>query len=282
MRKSFKVELVHGVLDAGARHVIAVLRDPTGHDEAMLAELGVDATPAERVSALIAALTLSIGTIEHPRKEQLLQLTAGDRERLVLAICARLLGGQIDLVAACPSCRAIAEVPVRIDHVVALRPESPLDHERTVGLDAGNAHWTARCRPPTGADLEKAARGGPDAARSLIVDCLLALTTPDGCPASAGELPRECESAAADALAAFDPAAECRIAMACPSCGDEIDAVLDGYTLLRTALGGARQIYDDVYRMARAYHWSEAEILSLPMGRRRRYLAIADGAEARP
>ena len=52
MTQSFKVELLHGLLEAGRRHTLAELRDPTGHDEAMLAELRRDATPAECVSAL--------------------------------------------------------------------------------------------------------------------------------------------------------------------------------------------------------------------------------------
>jgi hypothetical protein len=280
MLQSSRVELLRGLLEPGGRHTLAVLRDPTGHDEAMLAELGVHATPAEQVSALIAALALCIGKIEHPSKELILRLTAGDRERLVLAVCARLLGAQIDLVIACQACRALAEIPVRFDEVIAARPQLPLEHERAVDFKADDGRWTARCRPPTGADLEKAARGGPDAARNLIVDCLLALTTPDGRPVAVGELPSECESAAAAALAAFDPAAECRITMECPACAGTIDAVLDGYTILRTGLGGARQIYDDVYRMARAYYWSEADILALPTHRRRHYLAIAGGAEA--
>ncbi len=55
-----------------------------------------------------------------------------------------------------------------------------------------------------------------------------------------------------------------------------------GYVILQTALGDVRRVYDDVFRMARAYHWSEAEILSLPLRRRRHYLAIAEVAEASP
>jgi hypothetical protein len=38
----------------------------------------------------------------------------------------------------------------------------------------------------------------------------------------------------------------------------------------------------DVHRLASVYHWSEADILALPLPRRRRYLARldADGTEA--
>jgi hypothetical protein len=32
----------------------------------------------------------------------------------------------------------------------------------------------------------------------------------------------------------------------------------------------------DVHRLARAYHWSEEDVLALPVTRRRRYLAHVD------
>lgn len=279
MTQSFKVELFHGLLQAGRRHTLAELRDPTGHDEAILTELGPDATPAERVSALIAALTLRIGDSEQPSMDQILQLTAGDRERLLLAMSARLLGPELDLVTACPSCRNLAEVPVRFEDVIASRPAPTPDR---VALAAGDGRWMARCRPPTGADLERAVHGGPDAARKLIVDCLLELIGPAGNRVAAGALPAECETRVANVLANLDPAAECRMEIECPSCAEKIEVLIDGFTILRTGLGGAQQLYDEVFRMARAYHWSEAEILSLPLKRRRHYLAIAEGAEARP
>ena len=136
-----------------------------------------------------------------------------------------------------------------------------------------------RCRPPAGIDLEKAARAGLDAARDLIVDCVLELTAPDGQELPADKLPRELEPDVAQVLAGFDPAAECDIPIECPSCNCTIEAVLDSYTLLRAGLGSRVQIYDDVYRIARVYHWSEADILSLPAPRRRQYLAAA-GKEA--
>lgn len=278
MSRSFKVELLHGLIEGGHRHTLAELREPTGHDEAMLAELGPDVLPAERVSALIGALTLRVGGCERLSEEQLLQLTAGDRERLVIAICAVLLGSEVDLVTPCPHCGNLAEVPIRFDQVIASRPAAPLDR---VALETGDGRWTARCRPPNCADLAKAAHCSTDAARELLVDCLLDLADPAGNKVASQELPVACEADLAAALWQLDPIAECRIDMECPTCAREIEALIDGYAILRSGLGGAQRIYSDVYRMARTYHWSEADILSLPLKRRRHYLAIAD-AEARP
>jgi hypothetical protein len=278
MTQSFKVELLHGLLEAGQRHTLAELRELVGRDEAMLAELGTGATPAERVSALIANLTLRIGAIATPAMDRILELTAGDRERLLLALCARLLGPEIDLVTTCPSCHGLVEVPIRFDEVISSRPSA---NEPRIELEGGSEPWSALLRPPTGADVERAARGGATVVRELIVNCIAELTGPSGDRVEPNRLPAEFESDVADALLALDPAAEALVAIACPSCSSPIDALLDAYAILKEGLGGSRRIYDEVYRMARAYHWSEAEILALPLSRRRHYLAIAEGGEVR-
>ena len=131
-----------------------------------------------------------------------------------------------------------------------------------------------------GADLERAARDGPRAARDLIVSCIEELTNPSGHCVAQSELPTACESVVADALLALDPAAESLIEIDCPSCAKPIDALLDSYAILQCGLGGANRIYDDVFRIARTFHWSEHEILSLPLRRRRHYVAIAEASEA--
>ena len=278
MTQSFKVELLHGLLAAGHRHTLAELRDATGQDEAMLADLGRHATPAERVSAALAALTLRIGGIETPAIERVLELTAGDRERLLLALCERLLGPEIDLVATCPSCSEVAELSIRFADIMAKHPATTVSADPHVDLDAGGETWSARLRPPTGVDLELAARSRPHAARQLIISCVVELTDPSAKRVVPSVLPTACVSQVADALLALDPAAETRIGAECPFCGQPIDALLDGYALLQNGFGGSHRVYDDVFRMARAYHWSEAEILSLPLRRRRHYLAIAGEA----
>ena len=107
----------------------------------------------------------------------------------------------------------------------------------------------------------------------LSIGCVTGLIDPLGRQAAPEELPVELEPGLAASLLAFDPAAEWLSCMPCPSCGAEMDVLLDALTLLRTALAGA--LWRDVYAMASAYHWSEAEILALPVTRRKRYLAIA-------
>jgi hypothetical protein len=277
MTHSFTVELLHGLWKNEACHRLAVLRDPTGHDEAAIAEMG-DATPAEQVSRFLAGLIIKIGDCERPTLDEVLALTVGDRERLLLAVSARLLGHELQLVAACPRCREKAEISVRVAELID--PPSPAPEE--IDLEARDGHWRARIRPPTGADLQRAANGAPQAARVLLTDCLVELVDPAGRPAAATVLPAECEPRVASAIAELDRMGECSVEIACPSCGAPIETLIDGYTLLRAALGGAEKLYREVLRMTRAYRWSEAEIMALPLIRRRRYLAAAGLEGARP
>jgi len=178
----------------------------------------------------------------------------------------------------CPACRDLCEVPVHFAGIIALRPSTSDDH---CSLAASDGSWTVRICPPTGRDLEAASHGGAGAEHQLLENCLRELLDPAGQVVARESLPPECETQLAEAVAALDPLAECRIGIDCPHCAAKFDTLLDGFTLLRTALGDANSLYGDVYHMARAYHWSEADILALPLRRRRHYLAIATAQEAR-
>lgn len=274
---SFQVELLHGLGGTGAVDRLAELRVPTGEDQVLLVVEMDMATPARCVSALIANLVQRLGKDE-PTPDQLENLTMGDRERVLLAVCSHILGAEADFVVSCPGCRAVVEAPIRFRDLISARPDRPASR---CSLVAEDGEWGAELAPPTSADLERAMKSGTQAARRLLESCLIALFDARGHVVSRDALPEECEAELAEKLLALDPLAECRIALECPHCARRFDTLLDGFALVKSALGSAEALYDDVYRMARAYHWSEADILALPLARRARYIAIAEAAEAK-
>jgi hypothetical protein len=265
--QSFYVELLHGL---DARRLVE-LREPTGHDQALFTDMGAT-PPVSCVSALIERLVLRIGG-DVPMPDELARLTVGDRERLLLALCSRLLGAETDLVVTCPSCESVVEVPVRFRDLVSAQPDSS-DRRCVLGT------WTAEVTPPTGADLERTLGLEQKSARRLLEACLTALFDAQGRAVAREDLPEDCEAELAEKLLALDPLAECRIAVQCPHCAQSFETLLDGYALLKGAFGSSTALYGDVYRMARAYHWSEADILALPLAKRAQYLAIAAAGEA--
>jgi hypothetical protein len=119
------------------------------------------------------------------------------------------------------------------------------------------------CRVLTGADLERAAH-----VDDPLATFHHACTNEDALPSDV--LGRE--------LTRLDPNAETVIDLTCASCGEETQAFLDGFQLIRRAITADGGIFRQVHCLATAYGWREDDILALPRGRRRRYCAMANGA----
>ena len=76
-------------------------------------------------------------------------------------------------------------------------------------------------------------------------------------------------------MALADPMAETRLTLICPSCGNECDEALDMAAFLWTEVEGrAKRLLLEIDAIARAYGWTEGEILSLSDRRRALYLEM--------
>ena len=81
--------------------------------------------------------------------------------------------------------------------------------------------------------------------------------------------------AVGERLAEADPMAEILLRFDCPDCGAAYDEMLDLPSFLWAELeGSARGLLAEVDHLARAYGWSEAQILSLSAARRHVYLEM--------
>ena len=79
-------------------------------------------------------------------------------------------------------------------------------------------------------------------------------------------------------LEAADPLADPRLDVACPACGRHMDASVDpGALLWDDVQAYARSVLGQVHTLARAYGWTEREVLSLSPRRRAAYLEMAGG-----
>lgn len=126
-------------------------------------------------------------------------------------------------------------------------------------------------RLPTSRDLARIAGEGDagDAARSLLGLCVV--------EGDAAEWSDEEMEAAGEELAAADPLAEIRLDFHCPVCGEAFEENLDLAVFLWSELEGrAKRLLLDVHTLARAYGWSEAEVLALSPVRRRFYLEMVE------
>jgi hypothetical protein len=96
---------------------------------------------------------------------------------------------------------------------------------------------------------------------------------PDGAPVD--DLGDAEEAEVAARLAELDPQADLEIDMRCSVCGEELRLPFDpaGF-LLRELAVEAEALYREVHALALYYHWSERDILELPVSRRRFYLEL--------
>lgn len=257
--------LPHGMLRGGERQRDALLRAPTGDDEARIVESFGGASVAARASALLAGCVARLGG-EEVGLSDVRALVVGDREALLLQLRAAAFGERVACVLDCRGCGERMDLELAVsDLLVKGYADAPSEH--SLAVDGGSA---VRFRLPTGADLEAAAEAvDVEAGGALLVSrCVVG-------DVDAASLSDAARDALEDELARLDPQAELRIAVVCPTCGDPVDATLDaGALVLDELAGSADGLFREVHALARHYHWSEREILGLELPRRRRYLEL--------
>lgn len=145
--------------------------------------------------------------------------------------------------------------PVQESGWYRLTPRSSSGHSSADPIDF---------RLPTPND-QLAVSGRPDADVELARRCLQ--------PADAPAKSRRAAEAMIEAMA---PCLSCDIKALCPECGATIALYFESRQFCLWELRSrAASIYADVDVLARRYHWSESEILSLPRARRVAYVEMA-------
>ncbi|SCE82981.1 hypothetical protein GA0070216_102353 [Micromonospora matsumotoense] len=196
------------------------------------------------------------------------RLPVGEVTALLLAAAAGWTGGRVAATVDCRACPEHLEVTLTVADLLAAAPQRT-DPDRTAG--PFTLTWRGHLltlRLPTTADLAGAARAGDAAAaeRWLFDACLLDAVPPLADPSAA--LP-----AVSAAMADRDPLGVVAVSLTCPSCGGTTEALLDVPAWAwQAADARVRRLLDEVHRLARAYGWSEAEVLALGPHRRAAYL----------
>jgi hypothetical protein len=134
-------------------------------------------------------------------------------------------------------------------------------------------------RSPDSDDVIAASAAGSadDAEGILLGRCVSSVVGPDG-DVDAAELPRTVRDAVSRAMAEADPLAEVVISLSCPACSTTFDADLDIAAFAWTELRArARRVLHEVAVLARAFGWTEAQVLALPERRRQAYLDLVRG-----
>ena len=199
--------------------------------------------------------------------------TLGERNVLLAGLHAQLFGRSIALLSHCPSCAAVAQFSGDCDMLAGqhVRDVTALSHGFTVD------DYSIEYRLPDHGDvLDASAHDTDDAfARDLLERCILWCSR-DGQPCAPPDLPLTVLDALSQRMEDLDPAANLSFALTCPDCATHWDARLDlGHLVWQKVQAAAERLLLDIDTLARAYGWTESEIMGLTSARRAAYIQLA-------
>ena len=196
--------------------------------------------------------------------DDLCSVPVGERNRLVLLARALTFGSRMDIVAACPGCG------LELEFDFTLPDDYPPVATREVEAELPG-RGPLRLRLPDSRDLAAVAALTDAAAAQahLLSRCVISP------PLAPGDEMRASAVAEAFSLAVerHDPLAVIAFPLACSGCGRAWRAILDpiDYTW-RQLTQRVWLLIRDIHALARAYGWTEGEVLRLSPARRQMYL----------
>ena len=236
-------------------------------------------------NALLAQWERALGQVASARDDVLLQglsdaTTAprrlGERNARLLVLHAQIFGSELALLSHCPACATAAQFSADCEALAAQTPD--IEAASSPHRLEAEGH-SIEFRLPESTDLADitAASGVQDDdkfASALLARCVLTCTR-DGAGVQPNELPMSVLDALSQRMDALDPCASVSFALECPECATHWDARLDVGQQLWTKLRAvAERILLDVDALARAYGWTESEVLRLSPTRRAAYLQL--------
>jgi hypothetical protein len=233
-----------------------------------------------RADSVLALWEACLGLPAGMRDDVLLRASAGgteppqalgERNARLAALHARLFGREIPLVSRCPACGATAEFSGDCE-ALAMSPSHATGAPHSLEWQG----HTVAFRLPDRTDLASASRERTEEAfvRHLLDRCVLTCTC-QGALVPLDDLPDGALDALSKRMETLDPAADVSFAVVCPQCATGWTAPLDLGHLVWTKLqAAAERLLVDIDALARAYGWTEPEILRLSPTRRAAYLQM--------
>lgn len=228
----------------------------------------------EREAALLELWDAAAGAPPWERDDILLRAAGTStqaidaRNAALLGLRARFFGSRWPLAGDCPACGTTCAFEVDCQDL-ASRLEPDGDQEPSIHTVRADGR-ELRFRLPDARDLREAARAQDlrGATLALLHRCVL--------EACVDELSDAALDALSQRMEALAPGARLGFALACPECGHAWHSPLEiGDALWSEWRSAAETVLLEVDALARAYGWSESQILALGPARRAAYLQLA-------
>ena len=240
------------------------MRAPSAGELLNVWEAGFAQAPTERALALLAV------ACPETSRDALAALSIGQRDARLLALREGLWGPQMEAVVACQDCRERLELPLDTRQLLSQSPSTPPGE-----IPLSVAEYNMVFRLPTSLDLLAHVGYGATGGHSPLLHRCLLSAQQRGVPVEADKLPVEVVEAVTKSMAEADPLADIQLDLTCPSCQHRWHSVFDIVSFLWTEIEvWAWRMLSDVHTLARAYGWSERDILALSPTRRQFYLEM--------
>ncbi|WP_405682544.1 hypothetical protein [Streptomyces sp. NBC_00057] len=229
-------------------------------------EDGLGSTPAAR--------SLLLASVAAPAGQNVADLPLSAVNSLLLEMRCGAFGDALPCTADCPACGDNLDVTVAAGE---LRPCAAGGSTGEGGAVPATGTLTAygmtvTYRALTGRDVRDVDPAAPRARQALLRRCVVDVSPP------ADDLPDEVLEQVARRLPDLDPGADTVLTLNCPQCRHCWEAALDIADHLWTDVSGyAHRLLHEVHALARAYGWSEADVLSISPTRRHFYLEASTG-----
>ena len=202
--------------------------------------------------------------------DQLAELAIGQRDSILFGLYETTFGPEVAGLATCPNCGEHLETNFNVADV-------RVEANDTNGVLFLNCEgYEVRIRLPNSFDLIsisgiKDLEAGKDA---LLKRCLIEIRDGSG-EVSFDQIPSEIEEAIAESMEDADPQGNVKVNLSCPSCECQWQVVFDILSFIWDEINAwSQRTLRDVHVLAKAYGWSERDILEMTSYRRQIYLEM--------
>jgi hypothetical protein len=226
-----------------------------------------------RASSAQRALLL-LQTVRPESLEELSLMPLGWIAAQVLTLRASLLGPTLVCLVNCRECDTMVESRVEIAQLTALADRDPVASSEAAPRRFLHADYQIEFRLPTSADLLRL-HGEPREAALTFARSLVMRASHHDAAVAVADLPVEVNTGLARAVLEHDPLAQIELELTCPACRFSWSEPLQVTEFVWTEVSAfAQRLLTDVARLASAFGWREADILTMSDQRRRRYLEL--------
>ncbi len=206
-------------------------------------------------------------------KEQLADLTIGQRNFCLLKIRRNMVGADIDSCVHCPECNAPLEFKMDVDSICGILPRETAVRRFSISIE-GMDLWF---KPLTSRDLAAFSQGSePEEARLILLKRCVSKVEKNGAAVDIDGLPQSVVEELGEKIAeTYDPQIEIKFRMQCAACGHSWTACFDIVSFFWTEIDAqAQRLLHEVHVLARTYGWSETDIWAMNSARKNYYLQL--------